>query len=563
MAVQLIEGFEAESIYLVTNPSGGAGIITSRSAGSWSRACYSPGVSDEQLPLRNTSGTRFFCAVRVYVTNFNKHIYGVYNSSNGTHFRVGINSTGQVVLYNAAETVVGTSTNSVYQSAWNLIECDVTIGDSAAGKVWLHGLSTEDINVTAQDFRNTDATGYAFMIKGNTGNDLDDIIVYDDTGTKWNSRVGDKCVTALFPSAIGDQEQWDPKKTGSAQRFYFPKALRSLSKDGFAAPVLPAFDSAWEYTSAVETDAVPRGRLAPEKYATSSPANGITDSRPAYDVSGTAPFDLLGAQYVSPALAAQTISGTAKMQMLVNEETAADNIASQLVIRVVSNDGQTVRGTLYAGDTDTTNPPSSEWATSATNRKFPRAALVPITLSSVVAQEGDRIVVELGGRMRGPARASVQMAFITGSNGTDDLPEDETDTTQTKTPWIEFSNALTLSDNGNWDHVTEYPPDDDGTYVSTSVDDDLDLYNLDALPASLAASGPIVIKTRAVKNDAGTRTLTHAYKTSGTTQTGSALPLPTGAYAYQRTYRDDDATDSNDWSDSKLNALQVGPKATT
>lgn len=576
MTVQLIEGWEGYSSRVVIEPSGGSNVRMDTTgspvftAGPWSRGSYQVGVSEEYLPFRDTSGTRFYGMLRVYLTNYNRRIVGVHNSSRGQHFRIGVNASGFAVLENvSAGNVIATGTTLLYQGTWNEIEFDVTIGNSAAASVWVHGLSAADISVSGQDFQNTDSTGYGLIIVGNTGNPIDDVIVYDSAGATNNARVGSKCVVGLHPTSKGDQENWDPKKTSTTQRFYFPKARRQQSNntnetfDGYAAPVLPAFDSLWDYTLADETDQPPRGRLTPEPYAHTDPGTGTTDSRPAYDVAST-PADLLGGQYVSPALAAQTISGTAKMRMVVAEETANDNVAAQLVVYVVSNDGQTVRGVLYAGDSDTANPPSNEFGTAYANRAFPRAATTNFALSSLAISEGDRLVVEYGARMRGTARTSVLVGYTTGSDGTTDLPEDETDTSQVKLPWIEFSGAITMSDDGNWDHVgIEAPPDDDGTYVSTSTDNDLDLYNLEALSSSLAASGPIVIKTFAKKLDPGARTLTHGYKTSGATQTGSALGLPTGSYGTQRTYLDVDGTDSAAWSDSKLNALQIGPKATT
>lgn len=580
--LQLLEGFEHGSNAVIPNPSGGSSIVgddravslTGGTAGPWSRYCYTPGVSVEYLPFRDQSGTHFYVMARLYLTSFAHDLIGIIGpSGTGTrHGGIAVSGTGQIQLKNSAGTVVGTSTELVYANAWNLLEFELTVADSASGNVWLHGVSTADIAVTTQDFKaGSDTTGAGLYIWGNSGFYIDDVIVYDSQGSSNNARVGDMVVPGLLMSAKGDQEQWDPKKTGSVSRFYFPKARRfhesgGTKKDGFPAPVGVAPDASWEYTNPVETDDVPAGRLTPETtgYATPSTAatNDNTDSRPAYDVSGSAPWDLLGLQYVSPALAATTISGTAKLYMLVAEETAADNIASQLVIRVVSNDGQTVRGTLYSGDTDATNPPSSEWSTTATARGFPRFALLPITLSSLAISEGDRLVVELGARMRGVARTSVGMTYITGANGTVDVSENETDTTQAHNAWLDLSSALTLSDDGNWDHLAETPPDDDGTYVSTSTDNDLDLYNVENVDSALATQGPLCIFIRARKVDPGSRTLTVAYKTSGATQTGSAHGVPT-SYAYVKEYLDVDATDSGAWSDSKVNALQVGIKATT
>src|SRR5439155_17441528 len=151
------------------------------------------------------------------------------------------------------------------------------------------------------------------------------------------------------------------------------------------------------------------------------------------------------AQYVSPPLAAQTSSGTAKCYMQCQERQVADDARSQIVLRVVSNDGSVVRGVLYAGDTGAL---SHEWATTYTNRQYPPSG--PMTLSSVVASAGDRLVVELGFRSHAGVTNNDAMRLVFGDLlSSADLPEDESTTAQTFDPWIEFSNPLTLAQSGN------------------------------------------------------------------------------------------------------------------
>lgn len=588
MAVLFVEGWEGLTTKgQLVGPSGGNDVFTTYAAGysagqqtagvgvgpgftagAWSRGAFSPGVSNEWYPLRNTNATHVYGAVRVYLTGFPTSFICGMGSSTDWDMAVGVNGSGVAILWNqSVSATVGTGTTPLYANAWNLIEWEVTLGDSAAANVWVHGLATADIAVTGQDFKHGTETTFRRFGLGSQLPGIDDVIIYDDTGSRNNARVGDKIVVGLFPSGKGDQEQWEPKKTTATARFYFPYTTRGYFdgswRYGAPAPVGVAVDSVWDYTNTVENEPQLRGRLTPEKFTSPNETTNRSDeSRPAYDVSGSAPFDLFNAQYISPALGAQTISGTAKMYLAPSEEITADNVSSQLVIRVVSNDGQTVRGTLYAGDTDATNPPSNEWG-SYVARAFPRGATTNFALSSLAISEGDRLVVEFGGRMRGPARNSVQIGFVVGSEGATDLPENETDTDTTKNGWLEFSSALTLSDDGNWDHVTQTPEVGDELYVKTDVDNDLDLYAMSNLPASYTADGPILIRMIAKKAEPGARTLTHAYKTSGATQTGSAIGLSAGSYVATRTYLDEDATDSAAWTDTKLNALQVGPKATT
>jgi hypothetical protein len=93
-------------------------------------------------------------------------------------------------------------------------------------------------------------------------------------------------------------------------------------------------------------------------------------------------------QCVSRPLRAQTITGTVKGQMLVSESNGAVGGHSQMIVRVLSKDGSSVTGTLYAGVTATGEgaDPTSEWAvTTLTNRALPRGgATAVIHLPSLV-----------------------------------------------------------------------------------------------------------------------------------------------------------------------------------
>lgn len=288
--------------------------------------------------------------------------------------------------------------------------------------------------------------------------------------------------------------------------------------------------------------------------------------------------DVCVGQYVSPPLAAQTITGTFKMYMEFREANAANDSRAQVVIRVVSNDGSTVRGTLYAGDTATSGAnPASEFVTTSTNRSFPRAGLSPATITNIGAiTAGDRLVIEFGWRTHaGHTSADYRWSWGDPTAGVD-LPEDEVTTDVSRVPWIEFSNGITLSQLGNFEFVNEpssptglsssgndpnsWPADRDGSFVSTSTDNRRDLYNLTPVSGAYTIDGPIAIKSFARKVDPGTRKIAHVYKTSGAEQATADIALSTN-WGPRESLLDTDGTDSAVFSDSKVNSLQVGPKA--
>lgn len=156
---------------------------------------------------------------------------------------------------------------------------------------------------------------------------------------------------------------------------------------------------------------------------------------------GANPGDVLMGQFVSEPLAAQTINGDVKGIIRALESAASADMRAQMNIRVITA-VNTVRGTLLAHDTSAL---SNEFdATTLTNRKFPVNWTGSGTaLSSVVAESGDRIVIEIGFRGFTGAGPNASLEF-TGANATD-LAENETDVLQ-NTPWIEFSADLVFED---------------------------------------------------------------------------------------------------------------------
>lgn len=139
----------------------------------------------------------------------------------------------------------------------------------------------------------------------------------------------------------------------------------------------------------------------------------------------------------------QTITGTVKGQFHVQENNAAADCRSQLVIRVIKPDN-TVRGTLLAAHS---NALSSEWSTTQTNRANPLLVLSPATLSSVAALDGDRLHVSAGARKSEASTTSRTLTIRSGTAGASDLPEDET-TTSSLRSWIEFSQTLAFKGTG-------------------------------------------------------------------------------------------------------------------
>lgn len=210
-------------------------------------------------------------------------------------------------------------------------------------------------------------------------------------------------------------------------RFYFT----SDALTGIGVPTVTQ-DASWEQFGSLSS------WLSSRKLGSSFMTRSLSET----STSGT--YDSCQQQFVSKPLAAQTISGTVKAIMRCAESNVAADMRSQMVIRVVSGDGGTVRGTLLAHDTSVL---SNEWnLTTLQNRKFPlNWSGGGAALTSVVAQAGDRIVVEIGNRAHNTSATQYYGYIETGDGATNDCAENETDTLQYN-PWIEFSQNLVFQE---------------------------------------------------------------------------------------------------------------------
>lgn len=246
-------------------------------------------------------------------------------------------------------------------------------------------------------------------------------------------------------------------------RFYFPADT--------AADVSPAYDAGWNYAA----EALRRA-LANVKGSSAI----TTGTQVGPWTSGNKALDR---QYVSNKLAAQRISGTCKMQLMVREYADTDNVAAiYLCVKVVSEDGSTVRGTLlslnyYAG--------ISEFINNATHRN--KKGADGDAMSDVDALDGDRIVVEIG--YSDAAGAAPEASAKWGENASD-LPEDEIQTTD-GAGWIEFSGDLSF-------YHESKSVDDSGT-----GDDAIALANKISLADSGSGDDQINLNGNLVLSDSG------------------------------------------------------------
>jgi hypothetical protein len=162
-----------------------------------------------------------------------------------------------------------------------------------------------------------------------------------------------------------------------ATRFYLPSSG--------TAPVTPPTPTGWDGTSGYVV----------RPCATTKSNTALTTKSNSKTVS-TSGTNYLNVVFISPQIGAGVISGTFSAVLRGAEDSITRSMFHDLIIKVVSADGQTVRGTLYAGSTagtssGTVGAENEEYATSLTTR-----IKNGIAVTSVTAQTGDRIQIEIG-----------------------------------------------------------------------------------------------------------------------------------------------------------------------
>lgn len=200
-------------------------------------------------------------------------------------------------------------------------------------------------------------------------------------------------------------------------RFYFENTTASpLNSLGF--------DAGWEQTGGADR------RFSPRK-GMQSVVSAMTNQT-AQTVPITTTQQILSRQYCTePIPFRQRLEGTFSMVLRVLESATSANVFLAYVLRAVSKDGNVVRGTLASSMTNA----GTEYAASAATRIFSAVALSALTL-----EEGDRLILEVGGHAQAPSAAgsythrygaTLQADFALTSALTTDL-----------NPWWELSQDL-------------------------------------------------------------------------------------------------------------------------
>lgn len=111
----------------------------------------------------------------------------------------------------------------------------------------------------------------------------------------------------------------------------------------------------------------------------------------------------------------------------------------------------------------------------------------------------------------------------------------------------------------NWQCVSENPPDDDSTYVSSSVAGTIDLYKITQLPSGSEQVVAVQIVACGRKDDTNTRVLGIGFGDGSSHVFDTGWALGTSYQMYTQPYDQDPITNSA-WTVSSVNSGQIGVK---
>ncbi len=201
-------------------------------------------------------------------------------------------------------------------------------------------------------------------------------------------------------------------------RFYFG----STDSDN---AVSPAFDSNWE-----QTGEATRRKLYVK--STLLVLTAITNKQITVPITTTQ--DILNVQFVSDPIPTQNIDTSVLFSMVVrcSENATTNNAHIAYSLRVCSQDGGTIRGTLASSFANASEFPLTA---SAATRIIGSATTIAVT--ALVTLPGDRLVLEVGVHVSAPTAAGSAIQRF-GNNAASDFALTTALTTDLN-PWAELS----------------------------------------------------------------------------------------------------------------------------
>jgi hypothetical protein len=203
-----------------------------------------------------------------------------------------------------------------------------------------------------------------------------------------------------------------------AQKLYFTSQISDVT-------TAPTTRGAWDQDSSV---------IVPLR----STQQGTRTSNAGSETSTTNNYDILLLKGVSPPIsAAVTIDGNLDYGLSAAESAAGANSTTHIHVWVMAPDGSN-RGTLI-----TDNIFGNEWATGTGTDSGSGESPAAIAMSSVSAQVGDRIVVEVGARNVNTSSSNFTMTMSYGGMGLSDITDGGS---AANAAWVDFGEDISFDE---------------------------------------------------------------------------------------------------------------------
>ncbi len=125
-----------------------------------------------------------------------------------------VNASNHIEIRNSGGTLIATGTASLLINTWYYIEVKLVI-NGASGSVTVNVNGAPDITVTTGNFGSSNIDNLGVIARNTTGLTLDDIYLFDSSGSVNNAFVGDVRVQTLYPTSDGAHLQWTPTGGGA------------------------------------------------------------------------------------------------------------------------------------------------------------------------------------------------------------------------------------------------------------------------------------------------------------------------------------------------------------
>lgn len=185
----------------VTKRTGAGSLLTAGSTTTGATAVTPPGLSSATV----------YVGMAIFYTGTFVAFRAVSFNEASLHCGVGFDTSGHVVIYGPANTVIATSTYVLPASAWAYLEAKAVIAD-AGGSVEVKVDGTVVVSFSG-DTRNAQ-TGVCTTINlsppgGSNRLRVDDMYILDSGGSApYNTYLGDIAVRTLLPDGNGDSSDW-------------------------------------------------------------------------------------------------------------------------------------------------------------------------------------------------------------------------------------------------------------------------------------------------------------------------------------------------------------------